>query len=87
MKAEISRIIKRIRTHKNLCNLLHAACEYREFNIVDIAGIMSETDELFNISSTRELSPEQYQDYAGEFLSMLYDLYSDKSEKFLCSRR
>jgi len=48
---------------------------------------MSETDELFNISSTRELSPEQYQDYAGEFLSMLYDLYSDKSEKFLCSRR
>ncbi len=83
MKAEISRIIKRIHTHKDLCNLLHAACEYRKFNIVGIAGLIAEANNLFFIDCTDELKPNEYQDYTNKFLNMLYEKYSEKTKEFL----
>lgn len=87
MKAEISRIVKSIYTYKDLCNLLHLACEYRNFNIVGIAGLIAEVNNLFSIDCTDELKPNEYQDYANTFLGMLNDLYPEDFEGFLCNRR
>nr|DAK88339.1 MAG TPA: UPF0215 protein [Caudoviricetes sp.] len=47
MIEEISRVVKKIHTYKDLCNLLHVVSEYRGFNIVDIAGIIAETNKVF----------------------------------------
>ena len=47
MVEEISRVVKKIYTYKDLCDLLHVVSEYRGFNIVDIAGIIAETNKFF----------------------------------------
>ena len=83
MKAEISRVVKRIHTYKDLCNLLHLACEHRNFNIVGIAGLIAEANNLFSIDCTDELKPNEYQDYTNKFLNMLYEKYSEKTKEFL----
>ena len=83
MKAEISRVAKKIYAYKDLCNLLHLACEYRNFNIVGIAEIIAETNKVFSIENTSELSRRKYQDYANKFLNMLYEKYSEKTKEFL----
>lgn len=83
MKAEISRIVKSIYTYKYLCNLLHLACEYRNFNIVGIAGLIAEANNLYSVDCTDELKPNEYQDYAKKFLNRLYEKYSEKTKEFL----
>ena len=83
MKIKISKIVKNIRTYKDLCNLPHLACEYRNFNIVGIAGLIAEVNNLFSIDCTDELKPNEYQDYANKFLNMLYEKYSEKTKEFL----
>lgn len=83
MKAEILRVVKRIHTYKDLCNLLHLACEHRNFNIVGIAGLIAEANNLHVVDCTDELKPNEYQDYANKFLNMLYAKYSEKTKEFL----
>lgn len=83
MVEEISRVVKRMYTYKDLCNLLHLACEYRNFNIVGIAGLIAEVNNFFSIDCTDELNPDEYQDYANTFLNMLYEKYSEKTKEFL----
>lgn len=83
MKAEISRVVKRIHTYKDLCNLLHLACEHRNFNIVGIAGLIAEVNNLFSIDCTDELKPNEYRNYTNKFLNMLYEKYSEKTKEFL----
>ena len=83
MKAEISRTVKSIYTYKDLCNLLHLACEHRNFNIVGIAGLIAETNKVFSIENTSELKPNEYKDYANKFLNMLYEKYSENTKEFL----
>ena len=83
MKAEISRIVKSIHTYKDLCNLLHLACEHRNFNIVGIAGLIAEANNSFSIDCTDELNPDEYQGYVNKFLNMLYEKYSEKTKEFL----
>ena len=83
MKAEISIVVKRIHTYKDLCNLLHLACEHRNFNIVGIAGLIAEVNNSFSVDCTNELKPQKYQDYANKFLNMLYEKYSEKTKEFL----
>lgn len=83
MKAEISRIVKSIYTYKDLCNLLHLACEYRNFNIVGIAGLIAEVNNSFSVDCTDELKPDKYKNYANKFLNMLYEKYSEKTKEFL----
>ena len=83
MIEEISRVVKRIHTYKDLCNLLHLACEHRNFNIVGIAGLIAEANNLFSIDCTDELKPNEYKDYANKFLNMLYEKYSEKTKEFL----
>lgn len=83
MKIKISKIVKNIHTYKDLCSFLHAACEYRNFNIVGIAGLIAEVNNLFSIDCTDELKPNEYQDYANKFLNMLYEKYSEKTKEFL----
>lgn len=87
MVIEISKAVKKIRTYKDLCGLLNAACEYRHFNIVKIAALTARVNELFNVSNTSELESNKYQDYANTFLGMLHDLYPDDFENFLNNRR
>lgn len=86
MIEEISRVVKKIYTYKDLCNLLHVASEYRGFNIVDIAGIIAETNKVFYIENTSELSRRKYKDYAYVFLYKLYGAYFDKFKEFLSRR-
>ena len=83
MKAEISRTVKSIYTYKDLCNLLHLACEHRNFNIVGIAGLIAEVNNSFSIDCTDELKPNEYKDYANKFINMLYEKYSKKTKEFL----
>lgn len=83
MIIEISKAVKKIRTYKDLCGLLNAACEYRYFNIVKIAALTAKVNELFNVSNTSELGSNKYQDYANTFLNMLYEKYSEKTKEFL----
>nr|DAK74755.1 MAG TPA: hypothetical protein [Caudoviricetes sp.] len=83
MKAEISRVAKKIYTYKDLCNLLHLACEYRNFNIVGIAGLIAKANNLFSIDCTDELKPNEYRNYTNKFLNMLYEKYSEKTKEFL----
>ena len=83
MKAEISRIVKSIYTYKDLCNLLHLACEYRNFNIVGIAGLIAKANNLFSIDCTDELKPNEYRNYTNKFLNMLYEKYYEKTKEFL----
>ena len=83
MKAEISRIVKSIYTYKDLCNLLHLACEHRNFNIVGIAGLIAEVNNSFSVDCTDELKPDKYQDYANKFLNILHEKYSEKTKEFL----
>ena len=83
MKAEISRIVKSIYTYKDLCNLLHLACEYRNFNIVGIAGLIAEVNNSFSVDCTDELKPDKYKNYANKFLNVLYEKYSEKTKEFL----
>ena len=83
MKAEISRVVKRIHTYKDLCNLLHLACEHRNFNIVGIAGLIAEANNFFSIDCTDELKPNEYKNYIDKFLNMLYEKYSEKTKEFL----
>ena len=87
MVIEISKAVKKIRTYKDLCGLLNAACEYRYFNIVKIAALTARVNELFSVLNTSELGANKYQDYAHMFLCMLHDLYSNKSDEFLRRRR
>ena len=87
MKIEISKAVKKIRTYKDLCGLLNAACECRYFNIVKIAALTARVNELFNVSNTSELGSNKYQDYANTFLGMLHDLYPNDFENFLHNRR
>lgn len=86
MIEEISRVVKKIYTYKDLCNLLYVASEYRGFNIVDIAGIIAETNKVFYIENTSELSRRKYKDYAYVFLYKLYEAYFDKFKEFLSRR-
>ena len=83
MKAEISRVVKRINAYKDLCNLLHLACEHRNFNIVGIAGLIAEVNNSFSVDCTDELKPNEYKNYANKFLNMLYEKYSEKTKEFL----
>lgn len=87
MTIEISKAVKKIRTYRDLCGLLNAACEYRYFNIVKIAALTARVNKVFNVSNTSELKSDKYQDYAHMFLCMLHDLYSNKSDEFLHRRR
>ena len=80
MVEEISRVAKKIYTYKDLCNLLHVVSEYRGFKII------AETNKVFSIENTSELSRRKYQDYAHIFLYKLHGAYFDKFKEFLSRR-
>ena len=83
MKIKISKIVKNIRTYKDLCSFLHATCEYKRFNIVYIAGVMAKVNNMYGVFHTEDLESSEFKDYVNSFIIELEGLYPEGIKEFL----